>query len=133
MKARNILALATILLSCRRVELPNGYRCIANNASDYAIVRPSTQDVVVGSDMDEVGVFGSFVVAHYKSLAPVPKGFRTFEEENARRPLSGYWVLDTSSGKVEYFPEGDSWAKALRARGAQIDKGLSALPPFFCE
>lgn len=120
-----VVAAALVALSCQRVELPNGYTCFRANAHEYGIVEPKTREVLLDADIDRLGVFGKFIVAHYRSLALPPKGFHQHEEALRGKPTSGYWILDSSSGRIDYLGESEIWQKVLNGYGVDTHNDLS--------
>lgn len=93
------LILVFILLGCDGSSLPNGYEILFLNSRDIVIVNPSGESII-GPKIKTYAYHGDVVIGeveHPESLV-----------------LSGYFILNTSTGSLRQFDQYLEWSRAIR-------------------
>lgn len=99
------------------VALPNGYRLHRVHNKAVLIARPDSGGVVIAANVDRYAVVRNIVVGHVSQA-----------EHEFERSLSvpGYFLLDTSTGKVTQGLDVETWRARLKQVGIPEVPSLAA-------
>jgi hypothetical protein len=109
------------------VALPNSYYLQPDKDQQTELVRRDGHRVLAGH-VAAYAVSGNIVAG---ALGEVPsKRLYTNELPYAAGPDTRYFILDTSTGKLESGLDADTWHNRLKALGVRTDFSIYALLPW---
>ena len=97
-----------------RIALPGGYQLIRPYSGGNCIADPQSR-VLIGANVDGYRVVKRLVIGHVSPIHP----FVDWPKE-----ATGYFVLDTDTGKMQKDMARADWVSALRARGVRAEPSL---------
>jgi hypothetical protein len=126
-----ILVLFLCVIGCKRVndfstKLPNGHELIRTNSASTMIWKNGGRDCVVPDNIVEIGVRGNLVIGRLEKPA---HGEGIYNDNQLLRSIPGFFILDTSTGAVQFGLGEIEWLKAMEQAGIDEPHKMLRDPP----
>jgi hypothetical protein len=95
------------------IGLPNGYG-LTRVYSDTVLLYGSTRQILIGPTVDGYQVQGRLIIGHARGT----------NDPNFPDAITGYFVVDTGTGKLQHWKDKESWLQALHRHGIFVTPDL---------
>jgi hypothetical protein len=120
-RALRYLSLVAVVVACSPRTLPAGYEAIYSDG-DWYIVAPN-KAIAVEPDVRTIAVVGKLIIGTAGGADDVGS-----ELPDRLR----FFVVDTGTGRTDYFESEEEWWSFLRLRGVESTPQLKSPAPLSC-